>query len=371
MSTKYLTMFPFTELKQIHLEITNNCQASCPMCTRNINGGIENPLIEIANWSLEKYKTIISEKVIEQVDLVYFCGNYGDPLLNNQLLEMIEYTVSVKKQISIRIHTNGGLRNKQWWQRLAKVMPADHSVIFALDGLKDTHSLYRIGTDFNKIIENARAFISSGGRAEWAYLRFKHNQHQVNEARNMATDLGFETFVMKDSSRWVLDTKFPVYDKNKNVTHYLEPSQETQIKFIDRKTVTNYKKIVEDTEIDCFAIKTREIYITAQGLVFPCCWLGMIPYLPINHEHELVSIRQEILKQYHKLVESLGGNDAIDAGKKSIESIIDSNEYQTVWHNYWHDEKLITCVRSCGKIPEIMSTPRDQFIETNKLKHVS
>lgn len=361
-------MFLFQDLKQIHLEITNNCQASCPMCTRNINGGLENPLIKTENWSLERYKSIISEEVIQQVSMIYFCGNYGDPLLNNDLLSMIDYTVGMKEDICIRIHTNGSLRSKHWWKKLAQSLPINHSVIFAIDGLEDTHSLYRIGTDFNKIIENAKSFVSSGGRAEWAYLRFKHNEHQVDEAKMKANQIGFETFVMKDSSRWVLDTKFPVYDNNKNITHYLEPSQWSQLKFIDKKVLDNYKKIIKDTEIDCYALKTKEIYITAQGLVFPCCWLAMIPYLPIDHEHELIFIRKEILNQYYQLVESLGGNNAIDAEKRSIKEIINSQEYQTVWDNYWHDDKLITCVRSCGKIPDIMSTPRDQFTTTDKFE---
>jgi MoaA/NifB/PqqE/SkfB family radical SAM enzyme len=79
-------MFNFNQLKQLHLEISNNCQASCPMCTRNIHGGIENPNLKLKDWSLEEYKTIISEEVLHQVELIYFCGNYGDPLLNNDLI---------------------------------------------------------------------------------------------------------------------------------------------------------------------------------------------------------------------------------------------------------------------------------------------
>lgn len=355
-------MFTFNELKQLHLEITNNCQASCPMCVRNVHGGLENPLVKIENWSVERYKTIVNQEVLEQINLIQFCGNYGDPLLNNDLLEMIDYSVKINPNVSIKIHTNGSLRNKDWWSKLAKTLPHNHSVIFALDGLEDTHHLYRIGTDFNKIIENAKEFIANGGIAEWTYLRFKHNEHQVDEARQMAAELGFSTFIMKDSARWVLDDKFPVYDKNKNTTHYIEPSQWSQIKFITRDTLTNYKSILEKTEIDCYALKVKEVYVTAQGLVFPCCWLGVIPYQTYDHEHELVFIRKEILDQYYKLVESLGGEDSINAEKRSIKDIINSSEYQTVWDRFWSQDKLITCVRSCGKIPEIISKPNDQFI---------
>jgi hypothetical protein len=246
-------------------------------------------------------------------------------------------------------------------------MPDNHSVIFAIDGLADTHSLYRIGTDFNKIIDNAKTFISAGGKAEWAYIRFLHNEHQVNEAKLLASDIGFQTFVMKDSSRWVGGTQFPVYNNNNEITHYLEPSQYSEIKFIDKSVIDNYKQVVASTKIDCYSLKSKEIYITAQGLVFPCCWLGMIPYASIDHEAELAGIRREILKQYHELVESLGGNDAINAEQRSIKDIINSDAYQTVWNEYWTTNKLITCARSSGVMPDVFSTPKQQDITVDKL----
>jgi MoaA/NifB/PqqE/SkfB family radical SAM enzyme len=362
-------MFKFEELNQLHLEITNNCQASCPMCVRNIHGGLENPLVKVENWSLNRYKTIINEEVLNQINVIQFCGNYGDPLLNNDLLEMLAYTVKTNPDIAIRIHTNGSIRNKQWWALLASTLPKNHCVVFALDGLEDTHTLYRVGTEFNKIIDNAKEFIENGGIAEWAYLRFKHNEHQVEEARQLALNLGFSSFVMKDSSRWVLDQNFPVYDKDKNTTHYLQPSQLSEIKFIKRDVLLNYKAILEKTEIECYALKVKEVYVTAQGLLFPCCWLGVIPYQSYDHEHELISIRTEILKQYKSLVEALGGEDAINAENKSIKEIINSFEYQSVWGRFWNEDKLITCVRSCGKTQDIISRPHDQFTKKEYLKN--
>jgi MoaA/NifB/PqqE/SkfB family radical SAM enzyme len=359
-------MFKFNELKQIHLEITNNCQASCPMCTRNIHGGVENTLINIEAWSINRYKKIINEEVLKQLDLLYFCGNYGDPLLNNDLLEMIQYTVDINSELELKIYTNASLRNKDWWIKLATTLPKNHRVIFAIDGLEDTHTRYRIGTDFNKIIENATAFITAGGKAEWAYLRFKHNEHQVEEAKSLAKTLGFVDFVMKDSSRFLMDDKFPVLNRNRETIYHLQPSQYSEIKFIDNKIIKNYKNIVKETKIECFALKQKEIYITAQGHVFPCCWLGMIPYQTSDEYFELSHIRSEILQQWHHLVDDLGGIDALNAESHSIKKIVNSHEYQTVWDKYWNESKLITCVRSCGVSPDLFSTPHDQF--TNKLQ---
>ena len=54
-------MFDFNDLKTIHIELTTNCQAKCPMCSRNIHSGVENPLLRIVQWTLDDFKTIINK----------------------------------------------------------------------------------------------------------------------------------------------------------------------------------------------------------------------------------------------------------------------------------------------------------------------
>jgi len=353
-------MFKFAELRRIHLEITNNCQAGCPMCSRNINGGGDNPLITVNNWTLEHFKNVINSEVLEHLEGINFCGNFGDPLLNNDLIEMAEHVVATNPSVSIHIHTNGSLRSTAWWARLATALPERHVVVFALDGLEDTHSIHRIGTDYNQIIRNASAFIQAGGIAEWTFIRFKHNEHQVESARSLASELGFNSFVMKDSSRFVIDTNFPVVDKQGNVTHYLQPADESKIVFLKKQDISNYKRIAEDSTIDCYALKYKEIYIDAFGRLFPCCWLASAPYNYIDKESDVAHVRQEILNQYHMLVADLGGIDNIDTKNRSVKEIVDSVEYQTVWDKYWHTEKLVICARTCGV--NKLSKPRDQFI---------
>lgn len=358
-------MFKFNELKQIHLEITNNCQASCPMCSRNHHGGIDNPLISISNWTLDQYKHAISEQVLAQVESVFFCGNFGDPLLNNDLLAMVKYTNETNPSVGLRIHTNGSLRNAKWWENLAHAMPTNHQVVFAIDGLEDTHSIYRIGTDFNQILKNAKCFIDAGGIAEWVFIRFKHNAHQVEQAREMATAYGFKSFVIKDSSRFLIDRKFPVLDSQGHVVNHLEPADESKIVFITKKDIDNYRSIVEQSEIDCYSLRIKEIYIDAKGHLFPCCWLASIPYNYIE-PNDTMAARMAILEQYKALVHDLGGVHRLDVFKHTVKDVIDSEEYQTVWDKYWTgDSKLITCARTCGV--NKLSKPVDQFTAKDRV----
>lgn len=358
-------MFRFKELLDVHLEITNNCQASCPMCSRNRNGGIENPLIKLNDWSLEDFKTIMTSEVLNQVNGFFFCGNFGDPILNKQLVDMCRYSTEINPDLNVRIHTNGSARTTTWWSSLAKALPKNHTVVFALDGLSDTHSIYRIGTSFENIIENAKAFIAAGGIAEWCYIRFKHNQDQVDEARRMSNDLGFVKFTVKNSSRFILEPKVDVVDKTGNVTHAIEPASDIPLKFIDKNTINAYKQIVAESVIDCQSLNRKEVYIDAFKNVFPCCWIASTPYNYID-QNDAYEVRYEMLSQYHDIVKSFGGIDKLNAVKHSIKQIVESDGYQNLWYEYWDNRSLITCARTCGRAPSAdFYQPRDQIVHEN------
>lgn len=350
-------MFPFSELKSIHLEITTRCQASCPMCNRNYRGGMSNPNLVLADWSVADFQKVLPSKVLEQLEGLYFCGNLGDPIVNNDLIQMCDIAATANPNIILRIHTNGGARNHEWWQNLAEVMPKHHVVIFGIDGLEDTHHLYRIGTTYENVIKNAKAFIAAGGTAEWVFIKFKHNEHQVDEARRRAKELGFDRFTVKNSTRF-MEPKFAVLDKQGSTEYYLEPPSDNQVVLIDATMISKFRSWMTTSEIDCYVKGTKEVYIDAHKNLFPCCFLASTPYNYIEPDTVVSAVKQEILEQYHTLVNDLGSLNLLE---RSMEEIINSQEWQTTWDQYWQDKKLITCARTCGTLP--ISKPKDQFVE--------
>ena len=355
-------MFKFESLKSIHLEITNRCQASCPMCSRNVHGGLENPLIKNQDWTTQDFKDVLNEEVLQQVDGFYFCGNFGDPIINNDLIEMCRYSKQTNPNLYIRIHTNGGARSPEWWEELRFALPPAHNVIFAIDGLEDTHSLYRIGTKYETVIRNAKAFINAGGTAEWAFIKFKHNEHQLEEAERRAKELGFARFTYKDSARFVATEKFEVLDRYGDVSYYLEPPTGSKINLITQDVIDNYQDIVDASEIDCYVVQTKEVYIDAYKKVMPCCFLSSIPYNYTRQDDNVKYIRQKMHSQYQDLINDLGNTNALE---RSVKDIINSTPWQTVWNKYWGEKKLITCARTCGV--NKLSKPKDQFIEKVEL----
>jgi len=353
-------MFKFNELKTVHLEISTRCQAACPMCPRNYKGGLENPNLKIADWTYDDFVKIFDKETLAQLEGVYFCGNFGDPIMNNDLIPMCQYLKDYAPHIDLRIHTNGGARSAVWWNDLYSAMPEKHVVVFALDGLEDTHHLYRVGTMYERVIHNAKLFIDAGGIAEWVFIKFKHNEHQVEEAESRSKRLGFQRFTVKNTIRFIGELKFAVLDKEGDTLYYLEPPTANQVTLIDAETIRNFKKWYSETSVDCYALSKKEIYIDAHKNVFPCCFLASAPYNHSGSQSIVADIKKQILDQYYELVTDLGGIDNLNAVDRSIKGIINNDRWQQVWEPYWTDKKLITCARVCGV--NDLSKPNDQFV---------
>lgn len=362
-------MFSFQDLKQVHLEITTRCQASCPMCSRNYHGGLENPNLKLADWTINEFQQIFNNDLIEQLSGVYFCGNFGDPIINKDLQDMCSYLTSKKESMSVRIHTNGSARSVDWWQKLPSCLPRDHVVVFGIDGLEDTHGLYRIGTDFNQILKNAKTFIDAGGIAEWVFIKFKHNEHQVEQAKQLADEIGFQRFSVKNSSRFLTEDQFPVLKSDGSVDYYLEPPTENKIVFVTKDLVKKVDQWLEDVEIDCYVLKNKEIYIDAHKMLWPCCFLASTPY---NHNEPtsiIFDLKNRALDEYKNLINSFGSSEQLNLLNRSVKDVISSKEWQQVWQEKWNSKQLLVCAKTCGKSKSNnFSKPSEQIVERVILK---
>jgi MoaA/NifB/PqqE/SkfB family radical SAM enzyme len=320
------------------------------MCSRNYRGEIANPLLKISNWTVEDFKEIFDTEVLKTIKRIEFCGNFGDPLINQDFHLMTDYVKDF--DIFVDVHTNGSLRNREFWKNLPQYLP-QHRVVFGIDGLADTHSVYRRGTDFDKIIENAQAFIAAGGVAEWSFIRFKHNEHQVEQAKQLAEQIGFAKFYTKDSSRFAFETEYAVLDKHERIIEVIKPPTETKVDYFDPTDILALSKTIQSTEIDCYAKHKKEIYIDAHKKIMPCCFLAAIPYDYARSDDSLYLAKQQIKNQYRDLIKQLGNTDA----RNGICNVIESESFQTVWQEYWTVKKLWTCARVCGNS---FSKPADQ-----------
>jgi len=327
-------MYSYKDITSIHLEITSKCQARCPMCPRRLHGG---PLLEgmyLEEIDLGTFVNWFPRDFVRQLKHVYMCGNLGDPIIAKDTLEIFEYMRETNPDMSLQMHTNGSGRSKDWWTKLAKL---NVKIVFGIDGLADTHALYRINTDWNKIINNAQTFIQAGGDARWDMLVFEHNQHQVDDCEQMSKDLGFKGFSVKHTTRFK-DGKFDVIDDQYNVTHTLYPSQ----KSLDM--IKPAKEAQQETlpTITCKAKNDSAIYVAANGNVSPCCWLDM-DWMP-QHSTSRIDYMIKI-------------KDVPNLNKNNMQEIFDS-EYFNKIETAWTTCGLKECSKQCGSFDKL----NEQFV---------
>lgn len=329
-------MYKLDNIKSLHIEITTKCQAKCPMCPRRIQGGILMPFFELVEITLDQYKQWIPEKVIANLETLIICGNLGDAIVANDTLEIIQYTRSINPNMFINFHTNGSARNKQWWEGLATT---NSTVTFGIDGLADTHALHRISTDWNKIIENATAYINAGGKAVWSMLIFEHNEHQVDECRKLSEQLGFKEFNVKHTTRFK-NNYLNVLDENGKTTHSIRPSKKSRDMIVK---IENAQQVTKP-RIQCKSLEWHQIYIGATGNVAPCCWL--------DNEH-----RQPNDPGRNDYMDVIGYHPNLN--KQTLEEIFESGYFDMI-EKTWSSDPLKECARQCG----VFDRMREQYEKT-------
>jgi MoaA/NifB/PqqE/SkfB family radical SAM enzyme len=187
-------MFDRDSVRTLHMETSTECNAACPMCPRetDIKFDKKNDAVSL---SLEKVKELFDDKFIKQLDYMFMCGNYGDPASAPDCIDIFNHFRDVNQNIKLGMNSNGSLRNEKWWSTLGSILSRDNdNCYFGIDGLRDTNHIYRVNTNYDKIMKNAKAFIDAGGKAYWKFLVFEHNEHQVEEARELSKDMGFVGF---------------------------------------------------------------------------------------------------------------------------------------------------------------------------------
>lgn len=236
------------EAKVLHIEPTNVCQAECPLCTRQVDPSFNKHLRY--HLSMQKILNAVGEQTIKNLNKMYLNGMYGDPAAGRHTLNIFKSFKQINPSITLGMNTNGAIHRPNWWKNLAKILNGRMDyVIFSIDGLEDTNHIYRKNVIWDNLMQNANAFIKSGGRAHWDMLVFEHNQHQVDDCEKLAKQLGFRYFRTKVSTR------------DNNVTWLKPPKQYSS-------------EIVKSEKIDCYRNKEQSLYMDSQGQLYPCGWLA-------------------------------------------------------------------------------------------------
>ena len=323
-------------LNTINLEFTDYCNAACPMCARfKTDGTLYKEKVNQNHNTLDVLQKRIPEKIIKQLKWFYSTGTYGDPVMNPECLEIYKWVRKVNPNCKLDFHSNGGARSEQFWKECAEL---GIEVLFGIDGLEDTNHLYRRNVNWKKLISNLQAFIGAGGIAKWKYIIFKHNEHQIENARELSKKLGFRSFNTMFTDRWKASNwitgetvdldKWPVDGYN------LEKPLSQEKKFYHENTVGVYEEeefnLKKKVTCKMASDNTYEVYIRANGNVQPCCMLGD---LDVHESKELIKDPKSVNLNHTDLADILDGEyfKLLDQGI-----------------NYGSKDRLKNCFYTCG-----------------------
>ena len=332
-------MINLNDVKMVHVEASSRCNSRCPMCSRYDALGFTQSGLKEDNLSFNLFAKLFTGEFCSQLEHVYFSGVYGDPCINPNLPKMVSWLLDNNCK-GVSIDTNGGYRAASYWKSLARPSVL---INFSIDGTdNETLGKYRIGVSYEKVMKNLKAYVEEGGNAQWNFIVFKHNEHQVEHARQIADDLGIK-FRIKVTQKFKKNKSFKVMKDGEHL-YDLEPpdneiyrhpnigtSDHQPIKFSGLKleTFKDYSK----KKILCSSKIKSEIFLSSSGLLFPCCYLG-------TNVHDSPGSHQ-FVKNYDM--------ENFDLKEHEVAVILGKFlEIESKWDQTIEEGNLITCYNTCG-----------------------
>jgi len=318
-------------IESIEFDLTSSCNSVCSGCARfkEHNGKLyRNPLLKFdQHLSVEKVKEIVKSPFVSQDVILGFVGLMGDAVAHPHFLDIVDICAEkIAQRGVIGIHTNGGLRNVDYWDKLGKKLKGlHHDVIFSIDGLKDTNHIYRRRVSWMKVMENATSFISAGGNATWKFIKFPWNFHQRKQARKLAKQMKFKSFQVvedRDPAKERLHLKRIV---DNGIKKFAAPAQSSHL------LIRNDRKPRLKKDLEC---NPTHLNINYAGQINPCCFFNS------------VKTQDTLTDHYNKFVDT----------KNTQWNNINFNNFDDILANTWWEDlyksrrtrPLPLCIYACG-----------------------
>jgi len=291
----------------LYLDPVGYCNLHCPFCPT----GDDSLMRDKKKLQLATFKHVIDH--LGPYLFKVFLYNWGEPLLNKDLPEMIRY---VKKyHVVTEISTNLSFPLSEEYAEEFVSSGLD-IMLCSVDGSQETYEKYRVGGDYELTMKNIGLLNTIRKKKNlktpfliWRFLVFRHNQHEMDIARKKAKELDVEIrflkpFVPLRKPEWVstiprfssykidrqtnervnfeLAKTITVSNKEKHTEQVLNPSKNEVVKTVtvpnqenneenrqsDRKT--KFSDIKKNIPKPCTWLWSA-IVINANGSVSPCC----------------------------------------------------------------------------------------------------
>jgi radical SAM protein with 4Fe4S-binding SPASM domain len=192
------------------LDPSTACQLECPFCDGKAR---KSRLMDFT-----RFKEIIDEIGRYCINLELY--NWGEPTMNRDLIRMINYS-SAKYKLYTRISSHLNLSDDNFYREL--VLSRLNALIISLDGAsEETYRKYRVKGSFATVVRNIELIVSykrhyrkDEPKLVWQFLVFRHNEHEIKNAQEMAKELGVNEIAFRKphvpawAKAW--DSSIPAY----------------------------------------------------------------------------------------------------------------------------------------------------------------
>ena len=240
----------------VSIEPTTNCNLGCPECP----SGLKSFTRPTGDLEYDFYKRTIDE-IGDKLIYLYFYFQ-GEPYMHSRFTELVKYAAG--KNIYTVTSTNAHFLT----ERKAKetVESGLDRIIISIDGTTQaTYEQYRVGGKLEKVIEGTKNLIKAKQELKsktpyviFQFLVVKPNEHQIDEVKKLASELGVDEVKLKTAQ---------VYDfENGND---LIPIIEKYSRY--EKQPDGKYKIKNELLNHCWKL-WHSCVITWDGRIVPCCF---------------------------------------------------------------------------------------------------
>jgi len=208
----------------------------------------------------KRYQKLVDELAPKLLHIIFYFQ--GEPLLNSQLFEMVNYAHRAKLYTSTS--TNAQFLTESRAKEL--VLSGLDKLIISMDGsTQETYETYRIGGKLEKVLDTIRHVVtwkkelkSVTPLVEVQFLVLKTNEHQMKEMKLLTKTLGVDRLTFKTAQ---------LYNFDKG--HKLMPTIDKYSRYKQKKN-GNYQ-IKANQPNHCWRLWNGAV-VNSSGSVLPCCF---------------------------------------------------------------------------------------------------
>ena len=293
----------------ISFEPTTSCNLRCPECPSGLRA------FSRPTGMLEKdfFTKTIDEIHRELLYLIFYFQ--GEPYLNPAFLDMVKYAAG--KGIYTATSTNAHYLNDAAAKRT--VESGLDRLIISIDGTtQDVYKQYRVGGNLEKVIEGAKNIVKwkreLNSKTPFVFFQFlvvKPNEHQLNDIRRLAKEVGVDEVRFKTAQVYEYETDpnnlIPTIDKYSRYRKNADGTYTPKNKLANR----------------CWKMQHANV-ITWDGLVVPCCF-------DKDAMHQLGNLKNQSFKEVWNNDNYRQFRNELIKSRRNIDICANCSEGVSVW----------------------------------------